>query len=111
MKVLKFGGTSVGTPERILEVKRIIEAQTIPCVVVVSAFGGVTDNLLQAAEIAASGNKEYSALLDRINTKHREFAERLIKDKEKHNKVAEVVDTISNELIEFNKGIFFLRAI
>ena len=109
MKVLKFGGTSVGTPERILEVKRIIEAQTIPCVVVVSAFGGVTDNLLQAAEIAASGNKEYSALLDRINTKHREFAERLIKDKEKHNKVAEVVDTISNELIEFNKGIFFLR--
>src|SRR5690606_29369920 len=109
MKVIKFGGTSVGTPERILEVKRIIEAQTMPCVVVVSAFGGVTDSLLQAAEMAASGNKEYSALLDRINLKHKESAEKLIRDNDRQKRVAEVVDVISNELIEVNKGIFFLR--
>ncbi len=109
MKVLKFGGTSVGTPERILEVKRIIESQSVPCIVVVSAFGGVTDNLLQAAETAASGNKEYSALIDKIIIKHKEFAEKLIKDKDKKQKAFDVLESISNELIEFTKGIFFLR--
>ena len=109
MKVLKFGGTSIGTPERILEVKRIIESQSLPCVVVVSAFGGVTDDLLQAAEAAASGNKNYSSLIDKINIKHKEFAEKLIKDKDKQQKAFEVVESISNELIEFTRGIFFLR--
>ena len=41
MKVLKFGGSSVGTPDRIRVVKQIVEAQTLPCVVVVSAFRGL----------------------------------------------------------------------
>ena len=46
MKVLKFGGTSVGTVESILSVKKIVEAIDEPVIVVVSALGGITDKLL-----------------------------------------------------------------
>ena len=45
MKVLKFGGTSVGTAESLAQVKNIVEAIDQPAVVVVSALGGVTDRL------------------------------------------------------------------
>jgi aspartokinase len=53
MKVLKFGGTSVGSPERIRGVKKIIESQISPCVIVVSAFQGITDELKQVSELAS----------------------------------------------------------
>ena len=46
MKVLKFGGTSVGSVNSILTVKKIVEAVDEPVIVVVSALGGVTDKLL-----------------------------------------------------------------
>ena len=58
MKVLKFGGTSVGTPDRIRVVKNIIESQLSPCVIVVSAFQGITDGLKQICEYAAINNDE-----------------------------------------------------
>ena len=62
MKVLKFGGTSVGSPERIRGVKKIIESQDSPCVVVVSAFQGITDELKQISELASARNEEYKVL-------------------------------------------------
>ena len=46
MKVLKFGGTSVGSVNSILSVKKIVEAIEEPVIVVVSALGGITDKLL-----------------------------------------------------------------
>ena len=55
MKVLKFGGTSVGSPERIRGVKKIIESQDAPCVVVVSAFQGITDELKIISAFRARG--------------------------------------------------------
>ena len=49
MKVLKFGGTSVGSVESVLKVKDIVEAQLEPVIVVVSALGGITDQLIRPA--------------------------------------------------------------
>ena len=49
MKVLKFGGTSVGSVDSIRQIQHIIGQQTDDCIVVVSALGGVTDQLLKAA--------------------------------------------------------------
>ncbi|MEG1546372.1 MAG: hypothetical protein RR371_03885, partial [Bacteroides sp.] len=46
MKVMKFGGTSVGSVNSILEVKKIVEAAQEPVIVVVSALGGITDQLI-----------------------------------------------------------------
>ena len=59
MKVLKFGGTSVGTVASLRNVKNIVESQPGPVVVVVSALGGVTDMLIDAARKAASGSNEW----------------------------------------------------
>lgn len=59
MKVLKFGGTSVGTVESILSVKKIVEAIDEPVIVVVSALGGITDKLLQTSAMAAKSDVAY----------------------------------------------------
>jgi aspartokinase/homoserine dehydrogenase 1 len=111
MKVLKFGGSSVGTPERIKEVKQIVEKQTLPCVVVVSAFQGVTDQLHKIAELAASGSTEAWDLLGNLTRVHRESASALINDKGKRDEVLKKVDVILNELTETCTGIFLLHEI
>ena len=61
MKVLKFGGTSVGSVKSILCLKRIVEkeAKRQPVVVVVSALGGITDKLLSTAQLALNGDDCY----------------------------------------------------
>jgi aspartokinase/homoserine dehydrogenase 1 len=109
MKVLKFGGSSVGNPERIREVKRIIESQVFPSVVVISAFQGITDQLVKVSDLATAGNKEYELLLRTIIEKHTEYATRLIEDKPKQQKVLEYVSDVANELGEILKGIYVLR--
>ncbi|MCU0461342.1 MAG: bifunctional aspartate kinase/homoserine dehydrogenase I [Bacteroidales bacterium] len=111
MKVLKFGGSSVGTPERIREVKRIVESQMLPCVVVVSAFQGVTDHLHKLAELAANNNTETWELLGNITRQHREATSALISDKNRRNEVLKYVDEILNELTETCTGVFLLHEI
>ena len=56
MKVLKFGGTSVGSVESILNVKKIVEACDEPVAVVVSALCGVTDQLIATSHMAKAGD-------------------------------------------------------
>ena len=56
MKVMKFGGTSVGSVNSILSVKRIVEAVDEPVIVVVSALGGITDKLINTSRMAAAGD-------------------------------------------------------
>lgn len=53
MKVLKFGGTSVGTVESLKSVKQIVEENEEQVIVVVSALGGITDQLITTAKLAA----------------------------------------------------------
>jgi len=108
MKVLKFGGTSVGSPERIRGVKKIIESQSSPCVIVVSAFQGVTDELKQISEFASIRNDDYKIHLEKIILKHREYVKQLIiKDKQKV--VLEAIENIFTDLRETLNGIYLLR--
>ncbi len=109
MKVLKFGGSSVGTPARIREVKKIIESQPAPAVIVVSAFEGVTDHLYKIAELASAGNGEYITLFRQLAGKHRTFASELIHGTERQKHVLERIEQISGELDELLKGISILR--
>jgi aspartokinase/homoserine dehydrogenase 1 len=78
MRVLKFGGTSVGSAERIRGVADIVGAQAAdgPLLVVVSAVGGVTDGLLRGAEEAAAGGSVVPALA-RFHSVHREILDSL----------------------------------
>jgi aspartokinase/homoserine dehydrogenase 1 len=70
MKVLKFGGTSVGSSENIRKVKSIVESQNGDVIVVVSALGGITDKILGAARNAAVGNEKFHDDLAEIKTRH-----------------------------------------
>jgi len=77
MKVLKFGGTSVGSAENIQKVKEILMGQDDDVIVVVSALGGITDKILSAAKMAAIGTGYFQAELTEINTRHYEAIEKL----------------------------------
>lgn len=71
MKVLKFGGTSVANSENINKVQKIVSGiSSEEVVVVVSAFGGITDLLLQAADLAASPQGDHKKILDSIEDRH-----------------------------------------
>ena len=70
MKVLKFGGTSVGTPEAVLQVKQIVDRLDAPAVVVVSALGGVTDRLITLSAKAVDLTADYLPMLDELHARH-----------------------------------------
>ena len=78
MKLMKFGGTSVGSPESLQRVKKIIENQKEPVIVVVSALDGVTDRLLLAADFALNGNAGYKGILDEIISRHKVIIEKMV---------------------------------
>jgi aspartokinase/homoserine dehydrogenase 1 len=108
MKVLKFGGSSVGSPERIKGVKKIIESQSSPCVVVISAFQGITDELKLISELASSRNEEYKILLEKLIIKHTDYTKQLIKNN-RQVKVIEAINIIFSNLKETLNGIYLLR--
>lgn len=78
MKVLKFGGTSVGTVESLGNVKKIINSLDTPAVVVVSALGGLTDKLIATASLAASGCDDYRIEMTKIRERHDNVIEGVI---------------------------------
>lgn len=78
MKVLKFGGTSVGTPESILLVKQIVESQQSESIVVVSALGGITDKLIGMAKMASAGDKGYMDEFESIVKRHEQMIHQVI---------------------------------
>ena len=80
MKVLKFGGTSVGSVQSIRQVASIVEdgAKTGQQVVVVSAFGGVTNQLVELGELASAGDEAYLLVLEKLSARHYEVYESLV---------------------------------
>ncbi|NLA49812.1 MAG: bifunctional aspartate kinase/homoserine dehydrogenase I, partial [Bacteroidales bacterium] len=109
MKVLKFGGSSLGTPERIRKVKEIIRQNNLPCIVVVSAFEGVTDHLSRIAESASAGKEEYTEDLEKLISSQREFACNLLTSEDDLDMAQKHIDNIFNELGETLRGFFLLR--
>ena len=70
MKVLKFGGSSVGTAEALQQVKSIVEGRSGSVITVVSALGGVTDRLLEASAMAERGDDAYRTAFAAIAERH-----------------------------------------
>lgn len=73
MKVMKFGGTSVGSVNSILSVKKIVESAGEPVIVVVSALGGITDQLISTSRMAATGDAAYEGAYREIVRRHEEM--------------------------------------
>jgi len=109
MKVLKFGGTSVGTSDSLRNVKSIVESCNEPVVVVVSALGGITDKLLKTAALAAAADESYIQAWDEIVARHHNVVADLIEDGERRNQLLLREDAMFAELKSIFHGIFLIR--
>ena len=83
---MKFGGTSVGSKESILSLKRIVEAEDDNVIVVVSALGGITDKLISTSKMALEGDKRYINEIEAMAQRHHKMVDDVITDEEKHDK-------------------------
>ena len=70
MIVAKFGGTSVADHTSIEQVLNIVQSNKTKQVIVVSAFGGITNAIHEAAHMAANGNSDYQKIIDQIEKRH-----------------------------------------
>jgi len=108
MKVMKFGGTSVGSVNSILTIKKIVESADEPVIVVVSAVGGVTDLLIKTSKLAAASNLDYQEAFQTIRDKHHELLKGLFQGKSLE-RVQRGVNQMFDELANIFKGVSLIR--
>ncbi|MCS7012468.1 MAG: bifunctional aspartate kinase/homoserine dehydrogenase I [Chloroherpetonaceae bacterium] len=110
MKVLKFGGTSVGTPQSIEQVIQLsLEARKHSKIaVVVSAFSGVTDELLSLTHLAAEGDEQYRTKLQQLESRHLDAVKALI-HVQRQSSILAGVKKMLNELEEVLNGVFLIK--
>ena len=109
MKVLKFGGSSVATPQRIRSVIEILKPYLAKEVAVVfSAFGGVTDHLIQVSTLALEGKQEYKQKLEQLEKRHLEAVRELIGVQKQSGILAQVKIRI-NELEDVLNGVYLVK--
>ncbi len=102
MKVIKFGGTSVGTANNIKRVKEILSSKTESAIVVVSALGGVTDKILNAARMASMGTGYFHSELTEVKNRHYKVIEELFDDGEE---ILERVEKLLKEMEKILTGV------
>lgn len=108
MKVLKFGGTSVGSVKGLANVKRIVEAIDEEVIVVVSALGGLTDRLLLASKLASEGDEAYLAEYAEIVRRHDEVIEGIVPEVSRESVKRHVRETLG-ELENIYRGVYLIR--
>lgn len=113
MLVMKFGGTSVGSPERMEQIVRLAadpkRAKDGPVVVVLSAMSGVTNMLIEGAELAIK--RDLAGALKRVESikdKHLQAIKTLFKDQTIIDELMEDIETRLDELRVLYKGVSYL---
>jgi aspartokinase/homoserine dehydrogenase 1 len=109
MKVLKFGGTSVGSAESILNVKKIVESQEEPVIVVVSALGGITDKLIKTSQMAVEGDAQYQESFKEIVTRHEDMINTVIPAGKVRDDLMSVVMGSLEELKSIYQGVYLIK--
>jgi len=110
MKVLKFGGTSVGSVNGILSVKKIVEAQDEPVIVVVSALSGITDQLYNITKLACDGDKSYLVEFELMLSRHLDVIEDVISIQKKEEILTQV-QLQFNDLSNLFRGVSLIKDI
>ena len=106
---MKFGGTSVGSVESILSVKKIVEGQAEPVIVVVSALGGITDKLIKTSLMAVEGDAFYQQSFEEIKERHEEMIAAILPSGEKRNSLMANVGALLEELRSIYQGVYLIR--
>lgn len=111
MKVLKFGGTSVGSVKSILSLKQIVEneAKKQPVVIVVSALGGITDKLIATSKLAVAGDEEWKTEFDAMVDRHHKMIDTIITDTKAREDLFIKVDALLDQLRSIYFGVFLIH--
>ena len=111
MKVMKFGGTSVGSVKSILSLKEIVEAEAGrgPVVVVVSALDGITDKLIATSEMARKGDDRYREEFDAMVKRHHQMIDTVIQDDRKRIDLFNKVDQLFDQLRSIYYGVYLIH--
>ena len=111
MKVLKFGGTSVGSVESILSLKAIVEkeAQEQPVIVVVSALGGITDKLIATSVLAQKGDEAWKDEFQAMVERHHKMIDTIITDPRKRELLFNIVDSLFEQLRSIYFGVYLIH--
>lgn len=108
MNVLKFGGTSVGTVASLTNVKLIIESRKEPVIVVVSALGGITDQLIATARTAVKADPAYLDLFKSIRARHDVVIEQMV-PADRQPDLLNRVDALFDDLSDIYKGVSLIK--
>ena len=109
MKVMKFGGTSVGSVESILSLKRIVEAEKEQVIVVVSALGGITDRLITTSQLALQGNETWKDEFEAIWQRHHDMVDAIIADGDRRATLLSTLDELFEQLRSIYFGVFLIH--
>lgn len=111
MKVLKFGGTSVGSVKSILSLKKIVEneAKHQPVVVVVSALGGITDKLIATSKLALKHDDGWKTEFDDMVDRHHKMIDTIITDTKKREDLFNTVDALFEQLKSIYFGVYLIH--
>ena len=108
MIVFKFGGTSVAGEKEISQVLHILKQETKPMAIVVSALGGITDELHKLGKLAASGNESYAEQIKQVELRHMNLVKELIPVAKQSAVLSSTKQTI-NQLETILDGVFMIR--
>ena len=108
MKVLKFGGTSVGTVSSLRNLKAIAGSLSEPAIIVVSALGGLTDQLIATADMAAGGNPEYHQRVQEFTARHFHIINEVVPE-ERREEVKKEVGALLSNLEDIYTGVSLLE--
>ncbi len=109
MNVLKFGGTSVGSVESVLSLKKIVEEQKDDVIVVVSALGGITDKLIATSQMAMQGDESYKDQFNEMVERHHSMVNAVVIDAGKQTELTAIVDELLAELQSIYHGVYLIR--
>jgi len=111
MKVLKFGGTSVGSVESVLNLKRIVdrESKGQPVIVVVSALSGITDKLITTAHMALNGDERWKDEFEGIVDRHHKMIDTIINDTQKRVDLFNTIDSMFDQLRSIYFGVYLIH--
>ena len=113
MNVLKFGGSSVASADRIKNIVSIVKPRIDAgeeLTIVFSAFGGITDLLIEMSELASQGKDKYIALYHQLKDRHAAAAKDLLST-EKYHQISVQLDENYDTLKDLLKGIFLVREV
>lgn len=111
MNVLKFGGSSVGSVESILNVKQIVSSRKESVVVVVSALGGVTDQLLNTSAMAEAGDPAFRESFEKIRARHLDMVDAIFQPSKTKDGLVESIESHLKDLKALYEGVNTLRVL